>query len=83
MAAPGFATFVACCWMEGFGWFEGFATIEEIYRIKSPLSSEWIVIKGMAIGAAVAKSATTSRAGGMRKAPRRNRGHALLVVADF
>jgi hypothetical protein len=29
------------------------------------------------------KSATTSRAGGMRKAPRRGRGNALLVVADL
>jgi hypothetical protein len=29
------------------------------------------------------KSATTSRAGGMRKSPRRGRGHALLVVADL
>jgi hypothetical protein len=29
------------------------------------------------------KSATTSRAGGMRQAPRRGRGHALLVVADL
>ncbi len=29
------------------------------------------------------KSATTSRAGGMRKAPGRGRGLALLVVADF
>ena len=29
------------------------------------------------------KSATASRAGGMRMAPRRGRGHALLVVADF
>ena len=29
------------------------------------------------------ESATTGRAGGMRKAPRRGRGHALLVVADF
>jgi len=29
------------------------------------------------------KSATTSRAGGMRKAPRRGRGHAQLVVADL
>jgi hypothetical protein len=29
------------------------------------------------------KSATTSRAGGMRKAPRRGRGYALLVVADL
>ena len=29
------------------------------------------------------KSAITSRAGGMRKAPGRGRGHALLVIADL
>jgi hypothetical protein len=29
------------------------------------------------------KSATTSRAGGMRQPPRRGRGHAMLVVADL
>jgi hypothetical protein len=39
--------------MEGFGWFEGYAARKEIYRIKSPLSLEWLVIKGMAIGAVV------------------------------
>ena len=53
MAAPGFAAVVAYCWREGFGWFEGFAVREEIYRIKSPLSLEWLVIKGMAMGAVV------------------------------
>ena len=31
----------------------------------------------------VLKSVTTSRTGGMRKAPGRGRDHALLVVADF
>ena len=31
----------------------------------------------------VSKSATTNRAGGMRKAPRRGRRHALLLVADL
>jgi hypothetical protein len=31
----------------------------------------------------VHKSATTSRAGGMRQVPRRDRGYALLVVADL
>ncbi len=29
------------------------------------------------------KSATTSKAGGLRKAPRSGQSHALLVVADF
>jgi hypothetical protein len=29
------------------------------------------------------QSATSSRTGGMKKAPRRSRGHALLVVADM
>ena len=29
------------------------------------------------------KSATTSRAGGVRRAPRRGRNHALLVIADI
>jgi hypothetical protein len=38
-------------------------------------------IKGMHIAYEI--SATTSSAGGMRKAPRRGRGHALLVVADL
>jgi len=48
---PGLSHIVG--WREGFGWFEGFATGEEIYRIKSPLSLDWLVIKGMAIGAVV------------------------------
>jgi hypothetical protein len=29
------------------------------------------------------KSSTTSRSGGLRKAPLRGRGYALLVAADF
>ena len=31
----------------------------------------------------IQKSATTIRARGLRKAPRRDRSHALLVVVDF
>jgi tellurite resistance protein len=54
MAALGVASMIAYLWMEGLGWFDGYATREEEFRIKSPLPMEWIVIKGMAIGAVVA-----------------------------
>lgn len=53
MAALGSASIIAYYWMEGLGWFDGYATREETYRIKSPLSMEWIVIKGMAVAAVV------------------------------
>jgi tellurite resistance protein len=53
VAALGFASMIAYFWMEGLGWFEGYATREETYRIKSPLSVEWLVFKGAAIGAVV------------------------------
>lgn len=45
---------IAYFWMEGLGWFEGYATREEKYRISSPLPMEWIIIKGMAVAAVVA-----------------------------
>jgi tellurite resistance protein len=53
MAALGVASLVAYFWMEGLGWFEGYATREEVYRDKSPLPMGWIVIKGMAVAAVV------------------------------
>lgn len=53
MAALGTASIIAYYWMEGLGWFDGYATREETYRINSPLTMEWIVIKGMAVAAVV------------------------------
>lgn len=53
VAALGFASMIAYFWMEGLGWFEGYATREETYRTNSPLSVVWLVFKGAAIGAVV------------------------------
>ena len=53
MAALGAASIIAYLWMEGIGWFEGYATREEIYRERSPLPMEWILVKGMAVAAIV------------------------------
>jgi len=53
MAALGVASIIAYYWMEGLGWFDGYATRESIYRERSPLPMGWIVIKGMAVAAVV------------------------------
>ena len=53
VTALGVASLIAYLWMEGLGWFEGYATRGEIYRERSPLSMSWLVLKGVAIGAVV------------------------------
>ena len=53
VTALGVASLIAYLWMEGLGWFEGYATRGEIYRERSPLSMSWLVLKGGAIGAVV------------------------------
>lgn len=53
MTVLGLASLIACLWMEGIGWFEGYATREEAYRQKSPLPMGWMVVKGMAVAAIV------------------------------
>jgi len=53
MASLGAASLLAYYWMEGLGWFQGYATREEAYRLSRPLPMEWIVIKGMAVAAVV------------------------------
>lgn len=53
MASLGAFSAIAYCWMDGIGWFELYATRELDYRTGSPLSAEWLVVKGMAVGAVV------------------------------
>jgi len=54
MAALAVASILAYYWMEGMGWFEGYATRGAKYRENFPLPMQWIVIKGMAVAAVVA-----------------------------
>jgi tellurite resistance protein len=53
VAALGFASIIAWCWMDGPGLLKDLATREEPFRTNNPLSWPWTVIKGMAIGAVV------------------------------
>jgi tellurite resistance protein len=51
VAVLGFMSITAFCWMEGRGWFEGFATKELQFQNKT--SFVWFVAKGMAVAAVV------------------------------
>jgi tellurite resistance protein len=51
IAALGVMSITAFCWMEGKGWFEGFATKELQFQNKT--SFVWFVAKGMAVAAVV------------------------------
>ncbi|MGB3223044.1 MAG: hypothetical protein WBB23_09605 [Desulforhopalus sp.] len=51
MTALGIMSITAFCWMEGKGWFEGFATRDTQFQNKT--SFVWFVTKGIAVSAVV------------------------------
>jgi len=65
----------------------GYIKAASLYPVHIYLGNTYMglgqVEKAKALADEIRESATTSRAGGMRMAPRRGLGHALLVVADL